>query len=1212
MYTRSARVSVPQSELLAEWRAHSCSLRLQTCFISDLTVALEAIGVDLAIYSFHIQNISSNSGKSAVAAAAYRHRAIMISTVQEKTFKFRFDEDLIFAEMALPDNAPEWVVNLFKGLTVAQQSEAFWNHVEKTHPRKNSLFAQEIVLALPKELSREQNIALMRDFVREEFSEKGVVADWVYHDKAGNPHVHLMKSVYPLTEQGFGKRLAPILDEQGNQKRLANGALAYRQFGGSKWEVAPLRSAWANTVNIHLEKAGLHLRVDARSLRERGLELIPSRHKGPARGENKNRIDDMNERIREENRKTILADPMELARLVGMSHSVFTQEDLARTAARYLEPEEISEVCSKVLASRELVSTQGEVLNWKTGEFEHREVFARRSLVNSEKLMQEQAHSLMMTRGHGVREALVEQAMTTLEEREGFELSAAQKEAVRHVTEDRGLSLVVGYAGAGKSTMLQAANEAWKAEGRRVYGAALSGKAAAGLQESSGIESRTLASWEMMWRRGRSELRVGDTFVIDEAGMVSSEQLSRFVHYANLTGAKLVLVGDPMQLQPIEAGAAFRALSERAGHAVVCDVRRQREEWMREATINFALGQIGKAIDAYDAKGSILTHGERSDAVRTMVERWQAVRESGSVLLLAHANADVEALNAGVRQALKDRGELQGGQVYRTVKGEREFATGDRILFLKNEGDIRNGLFGDVVETQAGQLVVRLDNGERREVNPADYGHFDYGYAATIHKSQGATVDHALVLATRTMDQHLLYVGMSRHRESVELHINGEEFQTRAEFVTRMGFDASARTTLDYQGWPIGEKKPSLWDRLQEVLNRDNAIRIDREVQERATESPRKAVEPVHTPEQSKTPEKAAEVIREPVAEVQKQQEARAAEQRWFIKPAEIDMSRSVEDVASEKAKTNPATVKALAQVERSAAFVYREPDKALSDVTARIRDGRDVSLEIVNIGTQPERYGQLRGTDHVLSRFTKSGKERETALHQAGFVQKQVEQAVLVREQVEREERRREENRRERMRHGVPELSDSAKGFLRAMSEHRSRDGGDERRLVERVKSDNRALTAELLAYDEALTKRFGRDAFTDRGTERIETYLTKEDARRAHILKDYGPDVRRFADHALDRQEVREQRQELQETLPLDVRQKIEGAANSLSEENSLKLGEQVSSAEMWKRLNAEYSEMQKQEKALELAQKQGNTKEIERLEKALGKGMGKGLRL
>lgn len=960
----------------------------------------------------------------------------MFSTVQQRSFRYGFTEELVHEELALPENAPLWIREMVIGMTVSQQSEAYWNQVESSLSSRERILAEEIVLALPRELSRNQNITLMRDFVRDQFSSRGVVVDWVYHDKSDNPHVHLMKSVHPLTEEGIGRRLIPIYDEHGNRILRKDGVPARHQFGGSKWEAAPLRSAWANTVNMHLEKAGLHLRVDARSLKERGLELIPSRHKGPARGEDKNRIDDMNERIREENRKTILADPMELARLVGMSHSVFTRDDLERTAARYLERGEISEICSRVLASKELVSTQGDVLNWKTGEFEHREVFARRSLVNSEKLMQEQAHSLMMTKGHGVGDAVVEKAIVALEAKEGFELSAPQKEAVRHVTEDNGLSVVVGYAGAGKSTMLQAANDAWKAEGRRVYGAALSGKAAAGLQESSGIESRTLASWEIMWRRGRNELRVGDTFVIDEAGMVSSEQLSRFVHYSNLVGAKLVLVGDPMQLQPIEAGAAFRALSERAGHAVVCDVRRQREEWMREATIDFALGKIGKAIDAYDAKGSIVTHGARSAAVRTMVDRWFDVRERGSVLLLAHANVDVEALNAGIRQALKDRGELQNGQVYRTEKGDREFAVGDRILFLKNEADIRNGLFGGVVETKPGQLRIVLDNGERREVNPAEYGHFDYGYAATVHKSQEATVDHALVLATRTMDQHLLYVGMSRHRESVELHIAGEDFKPRAEFVNRMGLDASAKTTLDYQGWPEEKKTVSLWDRLQEAMNRDNAIRIDRERREQA-------VEPIQAPEQPKTPEKAVEAVREPVTEVSKQQEARTSEQRWFIRPVEIDYSRSIEDVARDKAKINPAMVKALAQVERSGEFVYREPDKALADVKERIRDGRDVSLDIVNIGTQPERYGQLRGTDTVLSRFTKSGKERETALHQAGFVQKQIEQAVLVREQVQREERQREENRRERMQHGVPELSDSAKGFLRAMSERRSRGGG-------------------------------------------------------------------------------------------------------------------------------------------------------------------------
>ena len=119
--------------------------------------------------------------------------------------------------------------------------------------------------------------------------------------------------------------------------------------------------------------------------------------------------------------------------------------------------------------------------------------------------------------------------------------------------------------------------EAWEAQGFRVQGAALAGKAAEGLRESSGIESRTVASLERSWDRGHDLPQRGDVIVVDEAGMLSSQQLGQVLARAEAGGAKVVLVGDPGQLQPIQAGAGFRAVAERVGCVQMESVRRQAE-----------------------------------------------------------------------------------------------------------------------------------------------------------------------------------------------------------------------------------------------------------------------------------------------------------------------------------------------------------------------------------------------------------------------------------------------------------------------------------------------------------------------------------------------------------------------------------------------------------------------------------------------------------
>ena len=372
----------------------------------------------------------------------------------------------------------------------------------------------------------------------------------------------------------------------------------------------------------------------------------------------------------------------------------------------------------------------------------------------------------------------------------GGELSAEQRLAVEHVTGPERIAAVVGLAGAGKSTMLSAAREAWEAEGYHVHGAALSGKAAEGLEESAGIASRTLASWERGWERGFDQLGPKDVFVIDEAGMVGSRQLSRFIQAADQAGAKIVLVGDPEQLQPIGPGAAFRAVAERVGFVELEEIRRQREEWQRAAAVDFGRHRTAEGLAAYAERGCLRFEDDATqvrDAIVRDVTADMEARPGGTRLVLAHRNADVRALNEAIRAVRKERGELEGERLYHTSEGERAFAPGDRVLFRENNRDlgVKNGMLGTVERAEDGRLGVRLDSAQEPgrgrvvDVSMADYAAVDHGYATTIHKAQGATVDRAYVLASETMDRHLTYVAMTRHRDGAQLYAGRDEFAGR-------------------------------------------------------------------------------------------------------------------------------------------------------------------------------------------------------------------------------------------------------------------------------------------------------------------------------------------------------------------------------------------------------------------------------------------------
>jgi hypothetical protein len=437
-------------------------------------------------------------------------------------------------------------------------------------------------------------------------------------------------------------------------------------------------------------------------------------------------------------------------------------------------------------------------------------------MLSVEERLEAASYDLAGRVGHGVSAAVREMALAGAER----VLKGEQLAAFEHVTGGADIAAVIGYAGTGKSTMLGAARAAWEASGYRVRGAALSGIAAEGLEGGAGIRSRTLASLEHGWAQGRDRLSAGDVLVVDEAGMVGSRQMERVLSAARDAGAKVVLVGDPEQLQAIEAGAAFRAVAERVGAVEITEIHRQREEWQQAATRELATGRTAAALARYEAAGLVREHATLDEARAGLVAGWNAARQENSAasqIMLAHRRVDVRALNDQARSLRQEAGELGADHRLSTGRGERDFAEGDRIYFLKNERSlgVKNGTLGTVErirgagpggEGLGASLVVRLGGangsgtgtGRTVSFDLKDYAEIDHGYAATVHKSQGVTVDRAYVLATQGMDRHAAYVGLSRHRDGVSLHWSRDEMGSREGLDTRLGRERLKDTSLDY------------------------------------------------------------------------------------------------------------------------------------------------------------------------------------------------------------------------------------------------------------------------------------------------------------------------------------------------------------------------------------------------------------------------------
>lgn len=385
-------------------------------------------------------------------------------------------------------------------------------------------------------------------------------------------------------------------------------------------------------------------------------------------------------------------------------------------------------------------------------------------------------------------------------------LNPEQCDVVRVATRGNGsLQLIEGMAGTGKTTVLNAAREAWEKEGLKPIGCALSGKAKGELSSAAGIPSMTIAKllFELgksdqkppaesqsggsyldqakraarantRWQQPTIKLSADSVLVVDEAGMVGTRMLTRLFDYVERAGARIVLVGDPRQLQPIEAGGPFQGLIDRFGATRLTHIVRQEQEWMRSAVYDFANGDARAALTRFLEHDRLMLSRTHESAIQSLVACWgeQRTKNLSETLIVAGTNQDVVRLNQLAQQGRVRAGELDENKFAEV--GSTRFLVGDRLLLTRNNArlGVFNGDFGTVLGvTRRGAIKVELDRQERgrsalAELDPDAYPHIQLGYASTTHKAQGATVDKVFVLAGGSMgDRELSYVQTSRARK---------------------------------------------------------------------------------------------------------------------------------------------------------------------------------------------------------------------------------------------------------------------------------------------------------------------------------------------------------------------------------------------------------------------------------------------------------------
>lgn len=727
----------------------------------------------------------------AAASIAYRAGEALSDPASGRVFDYRAKGRLdangygvLHKEILAPEGSPAWAYDL----------QSLVNKVEAIEKRKDAQLFRELEISLPRELSLDDQKALVRAFVERTCVREGMVAGIFIHnekasDGADNPHAHILLTMRSIGPDGFG----PKRREWNNAARVQD------------W-----REAWAQYANEFLVARGHAPRLDHRSHRERGLDVEPDNYVGPTKGRNFEGVVVAHRQAQRSegkarNLQRLSLDPQWVLDQITRTQSTFTERDIAKFIHRYTAVANQDDRFAGLLA-KVMQSTALQKLAEAEGQNPAR--YTTRGMLAIE------------TGLKTVAERLAGRSTIVVSDSRLFGLTAEQERAAKAILAGRDLVALHGLAGSGKTHLLAEIAAAYAQAGRRVRGAALSGIVARNLGDAANMPSQTIASLLRDLERERpfEPLGRGDVLIVDEAGMIGSRQLAKVLHYADRAGAKVVLVGDTQQLQAIEAGGAFRTIVKRHGAAELKTIQRQRHDWQRQASMDLARGAVPEALAAYRAQGSFHPSPTSASAMEALIDRWLADRTAGqSQIILAHRRTEAHALNKSARARLRAEG-LLGREVEVTVtvmeeeNGEvaprattRAFATGDRLLFTRNDKElgVQNGSLGTVSSlSRQGLFDVRLDDGRELAFDVSRYSHLEQGYAMTVHKAQGATVDRAYVLAGEMFDAHMAYVAMTRHRERVDVFYNRSDFPTDAKLMRTLARERVKDTSIDY-AFPI-------------------------------------------------------------------------------------------------------------------------------------------------------------------------------------------------------------------------------------------------------------------------------------------------------------------------------------------------------------------------------------------------------------------------
>ena len=568
--------------------------------------------------------------------------------------------------------------------------------------------------------------------------------------------------------------------------------------------------------------------------------------------------------------------------------------------------------------------------------------------------------------------------------------------------------------------------------------------------------------------------------IVDEAAMLDTRITGELLTEARKSGAKLILAGDDRQLASIERGGLFTELKQRHGAAEISEVIRQQSDWQRQAARDLAEGRFAEAVTAFDRAGAITWTEDHVDARAALVAAWKhdtAADPAATRFVFAYANRDMDALNAELRKVRRERGELAGPDArFVTKHGLAHFAPGDRVQFTDTlkPARIYNGNVGTItaIDAESGTIRARLDAAAGqpgREVvwSAAEFDGFRHGYAGTIYKGQGKTLDHTYLYHTHHWRAAASYVALTRQRESAQVFVARETARDAVQLARQM---VRAEIKAASVAWATREElAPELRQRAQQDQRTESARQTD-------------AAEAHSRPEQAywrrmiTQPPVANPIasLRERAA-VAKDLAASADLIPAFIDPAGRDsLGRGLDAASIAVVVTKDYRVQqeraALVQYLRGA---YRDPIAAKAQLDEMVKS-QGLTSTAARLAPDPEQLGPLRGKLGFFA-GARARAERATAERVATAVVSSLDRLARAENKAAQAYRSSVEAQRQADAVVIPKLSDRAEAVVARLT---MAPDDTTRAAVWREMTADADVAWEVAGFRAAVRQRFGDDA--------------------------------------------------------------------------------------------------------------------------------------